>query len=101
MKYGITLDYHGLNKHCLIVQPCELACYSRAEGGDISFDDHCLVIPKSFTQFLYHLILYDGSLFVLIIIFKRLLRNLVAEDIGTDLNQGFDTFTEKRGKAFV
>ncbi|KAI4338439.1 hypothetical protein MLD38_023499 [Melastoma candidum] len=58
-----------LSRRCIAFQePCELACYSRVEGGHIFFDDRCL----------------------------RLLRNMVAEDIGTDLNQGFDTFTEKR-----
>ncbi|GAB2270289.1 NAD-capped RNA hydrolase dxo1 [Dionaea muscipula] len=49
-------------------EPCELACYSRVDGGDVYFDDRSL----------------------------RLFKRLISEDIGADLNQGFDTFTEKK-----
>ncbi|KAL6548047.1 NAD-capped RNA hydrolase dxo1 [Orobanche hederae] len=49
-------------------EPCELACYSRIEGGDVYFDDRSL----------------------------RLFKRLITEDIGADLNEGFDTFIEKK-----
>ncbi|KAL0296308.1 UNVERIFIED_CONTAM: Decapping nuclease DXO, chloroplastic [Sesamum radiatum] len=49
-------------------EPCELACFSRVEGGDVYFDDRSL----------------------------RLFKRLITEDIGTDLNEGFDTFIEKK-----
>ncbi|KAI3453466.1 hypothetical protein Pfo_010129 [Paulownia fortunei] len=49
-------------------EPCELACFSRVEGGDVYFDDRSL----------------------------RLFKRLISEDIGTDLNEGFDTFIEKK-----
>ncbi|KAL6178473.1 hypothetical protein ACLB2K_049991 [Fragaria x ananassa] len=51
-----------------IQEPCELACYSRVEGGDVIFDESSL----------------------------RLFKRLITEDIGADLNQGFDTFTAKK-----
>ncbi|GAV89700.1 RAI1 domain-containing protein [Cephalotus follicularis] len=47
--------------------PC-LACYSRVEGGDVLFNSDSL----------------------------RLFRRSVNEDIGADLNEGFDTFMEKK-----
>ncbi|KAJ8444306.1 hypothetical protein Cgig2_019864 [Carnegiea gigantea] len=52
-------------------EPCELACYSRVEGGDVYFDDRSL----------------------------RLFKRLISEDVGADLNEGFDTFTEKKDLA--
>nr|GMD99999.1 decapping nuclease DXO homolog, chloroplastic [Ipomoea batatas]GME12424.1 decapping nuclease DXO homolog, chloroplastic [Ipomoea batatas] len=55
-------------KSTAIQEPCELACYSRVEDGDVYFDDRSL----------------------------RLFKRLITEDIGSDLNEGFDTFTEKR-----
>ncbi|KAK4364508.1 hypothetical protein RND71_015866 [Anisodus tanguticus] len=48
--------------------PCELACFSRVEGGDVYFDDRSL----------------------------RLFKRLITEDVGADLNDGFDTFIEKK-----
>ncbi|PWA57056.1 RAI1-like protein [Artemisia annua] len=48
--------------------PSELGCYSRVEGGEVFFDDSSL----------------------------RLFKRLITEDIGADLNQGFDTFVEKK-----
>ncbi|XP_065877628.1 NAD-capped RNA hydrolase DXO1 [Euphorbia lathyris] len=48
--------------------PCELGCYSRVEGGDVYFDDRSL----------------------------RLFKRYVSEDVGADLNEGFDTFIEKK-----
>ncbi|CAI0374267.1 unnamed protein product [Linum tenue] len=48
--------------------PCELGCYSRIEGGEVIFTDRNL----------------------------RLFKRLISEDIGADLNQGFDTFIEKK-----
>ncbi|KAG6788700.1 hypothetical protein POTOM_004777 [Populus tomentosa] len=50
------------------ILPCELACYSRIEGGEVYFDDRSL----------------------------RLFKRLISEDVGADLNEGFDTFIEKR-----
>ncbi|KAK8967249.1 hypothetical protein KSP40_PGU015666 [Platanthera guangdongensis] len=49
-------------------EPCELACYSRVEGGDVYFDDRSL----------------------------RLFKRLVSEDVGADLNKGFASFVEKK-----
>ncbi|KAA8522122.1 hypothetical protein F0562_012564 [Nyssa sinensis] len=58
-----------LSRKCITIQePCELACYSRIEGGDVYFDDRIL----------------------------RLFKRLITEDVGADLNQGFDTFIEKK-----
>ncbi|KAI0493960.1 hypothetical protein KFK09_024090 [Dendrobium nobile] len=49
-------------------EPCELACYSRVEGGDVYFDDRSL----------------------------RLFKRFVCEDVGADLNKGFVSFVEKK-----
>ncbi|KAH7668625.1 RAT1-interacting protein [Dioscorea alata] len=49
-------------------EPSELACYSRIEGGDVYFDDRSL----------------------------RLFKRLISEDVGANLNKGFETFVEKR-----
>lgn len=58
-----------LARKCIAFQePCELACYSRVEGGDVYFDDRSL----------------------------RLFKRLISQDIGFDLNEGFDTFIDKR-----
>ncbi|XWS62065.1 hypothetical protein CRYUN_Cryun07bG0178900 [Craigia yunnanensis] len=58
-----------LSRKCIAFQePCELACYSHVEGGEVYFDDRSL----------------------------RLFKRLITEDIGTDLNQGFDTFIKKK-----
>ncbi|KAH7514313.1 hypothetical protein FEM48_Zijuj11G0075700 [Ziziphus jujuba var. spinosa] len=58
-----------LSRKCIAFQePCELACYSRVEGGDVYFDDRSL----------------------------RLFKRFITEDIGTDLNDGYDTFIEKK-----
>ncbi|XVF52461.1 hypothetical protein PTKIN_Ptkin05aG0019900 [Pterospermum kingtungense] len=55
-------------KPTMFQEPCEIACYSRVEGGEVCFDDRSL----------------------------RLFKRLITEDIGADLNQGFDTFVEKK-----
>ncbi|KAM6557378.1 hypothetical protein CsatB_004397 [Cannabis sativa] len=58
-----------LSRKCITFQePCELANYSRVEGGEVFFDDRSL----------------------------RLFKRLISEDIGADLNDGFDTFIEKK-----
>ncbi|KAK4489181.1 hypothetical protein RD792_004975 [Penstemon davidsonii] len=58
-----------LARKCIAFQePCELACYSRVEGGDVYFDDRSL----------------------------RLFKRLITEDIGSDLNEGFDTFIPRK-----
>ncbi|CAI9095567.1 OLC1v1031552C3 [Oldenlandia corymbosa var. corymbosa] len=58
-----------LARKCIAFQePCELACYSRAEGGEVFFDDRSL----------------------------RLFKRLISQDVGFDLNEGFDTFTPKK-----
>ncbi|KAL7594739.1 NAD-capped RNA hydrolase DXO1 [Lactuca sativa] len=49
-------------------EPSELGCYSRVESGEVYFDDSSL----------------------------RLFKRLITEDVGADLNQGFDTFIEKK-----
>ncbi|XP_078437998.1 glycine-rich protein [Wolffia australiana] len=55
-------------KSIQIQEPCEIGCYSRLEGGDVYFDDRSL----------------------------RLFKRTVCDDIGADLNIGFETFIEKR-----
>ncbi|KAF8412484.1 hypothetical protein HHK36_000449 [Tetracentron sinense] len=58
-----------LSRKCIAFQePCELACYSRIEGGDVYFDDRSL----------------------------RLFKRLITEDIGANLNEGFESFIEKK-----
>ncbi|KAL2472535.1 Decapping nuclease DXO-like protein [Abeliophyllum distichum] len=58
-----------LARKCTTFQePSELACYSRVEGGDVFFDERSL----------------------------RLFKRFITEDIGADLNQGFDTYIEKK-----
>ncbi|XP_044974274.1 NAD-capped RNA hydrolase DXO1 isoform X1 [Hordeum vulgare subsp. vulgare] len=49
-------------------EPCEIACYSRVEGGDVYFDDRSL----------------------------RLFKRNICDYAGEDLNKGFETFIEKR-----
>ncbi|XP_056687072.1 NAD-capped RNA hydrolase DXO1 isoform X2 [Spinacia oleracea] len=49
-------------------EPSEFACYSRVEGGEVFFDDRSL----------------------------RLFKRLISEDVGADLNEGFDTYIEKK-----
>ncbi|WJX60529.1 NAD-capped RNA hydrolase dxo1 [Trifolium repens] len=49
-------------------EPCELACYSRVEGGEVYFDDRSL----------------------------RLFKRHITEDIGADLNEGYDTYIPKK-----
>ncbi|XP_021892857.1 decapping nuclease DXO homolog, chloroplastic-like [Carica papaya] len=52
----------------MMQRPCELACYSRVEGGEVHFDERSL----------------------------RLFKRLITEDIGADLNEGYDTYIEKK-----
>ncbi|XP_010518691.1 PREDICTED: decapping nuclease DXO homolog, chloroplastic isoform X2 [Tarenaya hassleriana] len=55
-------------KSTVFQEPIELACYSRVEGGEVFFDERGL----------------------------RLFKRLISEEVGADLNQGYDTFTAKR-----
>ncbi|KAK4262518.1 hypothetical protein QN277_028069 [Acacia crassicarpa] len=58
-----------LSRKCISIQePSEIACYSRVEGGEVYFDDRSL----------------------------RLFKRLITEDIGADLNDGYDTFIAKK-----
>ncbi|KAI4327206.1 hypothetical protein L6164_019694 [Bauhinia variegata] len=58
-----------LSRKCIAFQePCEIGCYSRIEGGEVYFDDRSL----------------------------RLFKRLITEDVGADLNEGFDTFIAKK-----
>ncbi|XP_010540805.1 PREDICTED: decapping nuclease DXO homolog, chloroplastic-like [Tarenaya hassleriana] len=54
-------------KATVFQEPCEIASYSRAEGGEVYFDERSL----------------------------RLFNRSIPDHIGADLNQGFDSFTEK------
>ncbi|CDY09613.1 BnaC07g34480D [Brassica napus] len=54
-------------KSTVFQEPCELTSYSRVEGGEVFYDERGL----------------------------RLFKRHVSEDIGADLNQGYDTFIEK------
>ncbi|KAL6620194.1 hypothetical protein ACP70R_035333 [Stipagrostis hirtigluma subsp. patula] len=49
-------------------EPCEIACLSRVEGGDVYFDDRSL----------------------------RLFKREICDYVGADLNKGFESFVEKR-----
>ncbi|KAF0922908.1 hypothetical protein E2562_002153 [Oryza meyeriana var. granulata] len=49
-------------------EPCEIACYSRVEGGDVYFDDRSL----------------------------RLFKRNICDYVGENLNKGFESFIEKR-----
>ncbi|KAH9298573.1 hypothetical protein KI387_030255, partial [Taxus chinensis] len=49
-------------------QPSEIACYSRTLDGNVYFDDRCL----------------------------RPFRRRILEEVGADLNEGFETFVDKR-----
>ncbi|QCD91498.1 decapping nuclease DXO homolog, chloroplastic-like [Vigna unguiculata] len=58
-----------LSRKCIAFQePCEIACYSRIEGGEVYFDDRSL----------------------------RLFKRHITEDVGADLNEGYDTFIPKK-----
>ncbi|XP_057762806.1 NAD-capped RNA hydrolase DXO1 [Arachis stenosperma] len=58
-----------LSRKCIAFQePCEIACYSRVEGGQVFFDDRSV----------------------------RLFKRLISEDVGADLNEGYDTFIPKQ-----
>ncbi|KAI5070847.1 hypothetical protein GOP47_0015190 [Adiantum capillus-veneris] len=66
MKLGNNLE--TLSHKCPPFQePCEIACYSRTTDGNVYFDDRCL----------------------------RRLRHTVFQEIGADLNVGYETFVEK------
>ncbi|CAJ1928779.1 unnamed protein product [Sphenostylis stenocarpa] len=58
-----------LSRKCIAFQePCEIACYSRVEGGEVYFDDRSI----------------------------RLFKRHITEDVGADLNEGYDTFIPKK-----
>ncbi|XP_031501581.1 NAD-capped RNA hydrolase DXO1 [Nymphaea colorata] len=58
-----------LSRKCVAFQePCELACYSRDESGEVYFDDRRL----------------------------RLFRHAIFREVGIDLNAGFESFISKR-----
>ncbi|XP_027360248.1 decapping nuclease DXO homolog, chloroplastic isoform X1 [Abrus precatorius] len=58
-----------LSRKCIAFQePCEVGCYSRVESGEVYFDDRSL----------------------------RLFKRHITEDIGANLNEGYDTFTPKK-----
>jgi RAT1-interacting protein len=65
----LSMNEETLSRKCPSFQePCEIACYSRASDGTAYFDDRCL----------------------------RPFRRHVLEESGVDLNEGFETFVEKR-----
>ncbi|XP_074356009.1 LOW QUALITY PROTEIN: NAD-capped RNA hydrolase DXO1-like [Apium graveolens] len=68
-EFRFSNSQNTLPTNCIASEePCEIGCYSRVEGGEVYFDDRSL----------------------------RLFRPLTTKDIGADLNDGFDTFTEKK-----
>ncbi|XP_044485825.1 NAD-capped RNA hydrolase DXO1 [Mangifera indica] len=68
-EFKLTRSEETLSRKAITLQePCELACYSRVEGGQVYNDDRSL----------------------------RLFKRLISEDVGADLNQGYDTFIEKK-----
>ncbi|XP_038971556.1 NAD-capped RNA hydrolase DXO1-like isoform X1 [Phoenix dactylifera] len=65
----LTKSEETLSRKAIAIQePCEIACYSRVEGGDVYFDDRSL----------------------------RLFKRSICQDVGAHLNQGFESFVEKR-----
>lgn len=65
----LSMNEETLSRKCPSFQePCEIACYSRASDGNVYFDERCL----------------------------RPFRRHILEESGVDLNQGFETFVEKR-----
>ncbi|XP_031259511.1 decapping nuclease DXO homolog, chloroplastic [Pistacia vera] len=68
-EFKLTRSEETLSRKVVAFQePCELACYSRVEGGQVYNDDRSL----------------------------RLFKRLISEDVGADLNEGYDTFIEKK-----
>ncbi|MQL82457.1 hypothetical protein Taro_014914 [Colocasia esculenta] len=55
-------------KSIQIQEPCEIGCYSRIDGGEVHFDDRTL----------------------------RLFKRTICDDVGADLNIGFEAFVEKK-----
>ncbi|KAF3336896.1 decapping nuclease DXO [Carex littledalei] len=68
-EFKLNKSEETLSRKSVVIQePCEIASYSRVEGGEVYFDDRSL----------------------------RLFKRSVQDCVGSDLNIGFDTFIEKR-----
>jgi hypothetical protein len=84
----------------LLLQPCEIACLSHVEGGDVYFDDRSSVISVE-NIYIFFIFIIRGLKFgcgINVPMFSRGFSNVKFVIMsGADLNRGFESFIEKRG----